>query len=65
MVPHWFVYHGLKRYGFKEEATWLRERSTALLEKSGFREYFNPETGEGYGADNFTWGSLVVDMMES
>lgn len=64
MAPHWFVYHGLKRYEFKEEAEWLRERSVALLEKSGFREYFNPETGEGYGAKDFTWGTLVLDMIK-
>ena len=41
--------------------------STALLaamEKSGFREYFNPQTGEGLGAVDFTWGSLIIDMLE-
>lgn len=62
MAPHWFVARGLLRYGFQEEAAWLKGRSLALLEKSGFREYFNPETGEGYGAENFTWGTLVLDM---
>ena len=63
-APHWFVYKGLMRYGFKKEAEDIRAKSTALLERSGFREYFNPETGEGYGAHEFTWGALVLDMME-
>jgi glycogen debranching enzyme len=62
MTPHWFMYKGLSEYGFTKEADWIRERSEALLERSGFREYFNPETGKGYGAHNFTWGTLVLDM---
>ncbi|MCE9541585.1 hypothetical protein K8R03_03435 [Candidatus Kaiserbacteria bacterium] len=62
MSPHWFIYRGLLRYGFKKEAAQIREKSLALLEKSGFRECFNPETGEGQGAKGFTWGALVLDM---
>ena len=64
MSPHWFIYRGLQRYGFKKEAAQIREKSLALLEKSGFRECFNPETGEGQGAVGFTWGALVLDMNE-
>ena len=62
MAPHWFIYHGLSAYGFVKEAAWIRERSRTLIEANGFREYFNPETGKGYGAKNFTWGALVLDM---
>lgn len=64
MAPHWFIYRGLMRYGFIDEARLIREKSLALLERAGFREYFDPETGEGYGAHNFTWGALVTDMMD-
>ena len=39
--------------------------SLALVRKSGFREYYNPFTGEGYGAKDFTWGGLVLDMGEN
>jgi hypothetical protein len=39
--------------------------SEKLIEHNGFREYFNPETGKAYGAHNFTWGTLVLDMQES
>lgn len=62
MVPHWFVYHGLQRYGYVEEAALIRQKSIELIEKSGFRECFNPETGEGEGAQGFTWGALILDM---
>jgi hypothetical protein len=64
MAPHWFIYHGLRRYGYETEAAQIREKSEALLQKSGFRECFNPETGEGYGATKFTWGALVLDMKQ-
>lgn len=62
MAPNWFIYQGLKRYGFEKEAADLKEKSIALIKQSGFREQFNPETGEGLGAENFTWGGLVLDM---
>src|SRR3990167_4554974 len=65
MAAHWFIYLGLKRYGFAKEAADIRAKSVALLEKSGFRECFDPETGEGLGARGFTWGALALDMMEA
>jgi len=64
MAPHWFIYHGLKRYGFTKEAEDIRNKSIELIKHSGFRECFNPETGEGFGAHGFTWGALVLDMMD-
>ena len=36
-----------------------------LIEKSGFREYYNPFSGEGYGAEDFTWAGLILDMMSN
>jgi len=64
-APHWFIYKGLKDYGFTEEAQWLRDVSVTLVEKHGFREYFDPETGKAYGARNFTWGTLILDMLDT
>ncbi len=61
-APHWFIYHGLKRYGFLQEAAEIKAMSVRLIEQSGFREYYHPETGEGQGAQDFTWGGLVLDM---
>lgn len=64
MATNWFIYKGLLQYGFNDEARKIKERSISLIERSGFREQFNPETGEGLGAEDFTWGTLVVDMDE-
>ena len=65
MSLNWIVFKGLKNYGFQMEAKYLLDCSIKLLEKSGFREQYNPFTGEGYGARNFTWGGLIVDMLEN
>src|SRR5258708_469716 len=61
---NWFVYQGLLNYGAKDVAQKVLDSSLKLLEKSGFREQFNPQTGEGLGAKDFTWGGLVVDMLQ-
>lgn len=58
---NWFVIQGLLRYGFRREARALHEDSVRLVTQSGFREYYDPLTGEGHGAEEFTWGGLVLD----
>lgn len=62
MAPNWFIHKGLKRYGFDDVAAVIKKKTIALIERSGFREQYNPHTGEGVGATNFTWGGLVLDM---
>ncbi len=62
--PHWFIYKGLRAYGYKGEAAFILRANLALLERNGFREYFDPETGRAHGAHNFTWGTLTLDMIE-
>ncbi len=61
-ASNWFVYHGLRKYGFNDIAKELAQKSLALIEKSGFRENFNPHNGTGLGAKQFTWGGLILDM---
>jgi glycogen debranching enzyme len=60
---NWFIVKGLRRYGYNEAADAITNQSRLLLEKSGFREFYNPFSGEGYGAEGFTWGGLVLDML--
>lgn len=61
-APNWFIYHGLKRYGFVDVADELKTKSSLLLEQSGFREHYHPVSGAGIGATDFTWGGLILDM---
>lgn len=62
IATNWFIYKGLVNYGFLDIAKKIKESSLELIQKSGFREYFNPQTGKGFGARDFTWGGLVIDM---
>ncbi len=62
MATNWFIYKGLQKYGYETLAEKIKRSSLNLVIKSGFREQYNPLTGEGYGAKNFTWGGLVIDM---
>jgi glycogen debranching enzyme len=59
---NWFLYHALKKRGFHEHAGRLRRALWTAIERSGFREYYNPFTGEGHGAREFTWSGLLIDM---
>jgi glycogen debranching enzyme len=58
----WFLFHALQKRGFGERAARLRTSLRTLVEQSGFREYYDPISGEGHGAREFTWSGLIVDM---
>ncbi len=60
---NWLICQGLYLHGFKKLADQLADASAALVEKGGFREYYNPYTGEGYGAQSFSWSALVLDLL--
>jgi glycogen debranching enzyme len=64
-MQNWFLYKWLLTNGYKEFAEKLLLSLKKLIELSGFREYYNPFTGKGYGAKKFTWPGLVVDMMQT
>ena len=61
-VINWFLYHALRKRGFDDGAARLRRSLWQAIEKSGFREYYDPFNGEGHGAREFTWSGLRVDM---
>ncbi|MDQ3654392.1 MAG: trehalase-like protein [Chloroflexota bacterium] len=63
VFSNWFVYQCLYYRDYKEQAELLRQTILKLIRQSGFREYYDPFTGEGYGAQDFTWSGLVVDML--
>ena len=44
----------------------LIDRSLALIEREGFREYYDAQTGEGLGARQFAWtAALALDWLSS
>lgn len=64
IVNNWFMHQFFMEKGYHEEAQHLIKAIKELIDKSGFREYYDPNTGKGHGAKQFTWAGLVVDMME-
>lgn len=63
---NWLLMDGLKRYGYKDEATQLSQKTLELVEKSGMNEYFNPKDGSPAGAANFSWtAALTLDLLKS
>jgi hypothetical protein len=66
MNMNWLIIDGLERYGFTEVAAELRQKSIAVVAKSGPHEYFNPLDGQGLGADDFSWtAALTIDFLHS
>jgi glycogen debranching enzyme len=62
---NWMMVEGLRAAGRGELAATLRDKTLALLAKSGFFEYFDPRTGEGLGAPEFSWSAaLAIDFLE-
>ncbi|MDN5698550.1 MAG: glycoside hydrolase [Rubrobacter sp.] len=61
---NWLLMHGLRRYGFDQQARLLRDTILRLVESSGFHEYFHPTTGRGHGSDFFSWtAALLLDVL--
>jgi glycogen debranching enzyme len=63
MNSNWYIARGLRRHGQTELARTIEDRSAQLVERSGFREYYDPMTGEGFGASDFSWTALVLDLL--
>jgi len=60
----WLLYHGLRRYGFDDYAARIRQAMIELVRQHGFYEYFNPQTGQGHGTEQFSWtAALLIDVL--
>ena len=60
---NWLVFRGLLKHGREAAAARIVESSVLAMERSGFRECFDPYTAAGMGAKNFGWTTLIVDML--
>jgi glycogen debranching enzyme len=60
---NWLLHRALRRRGDAEWTRRLAAASAALVLRSGFREYYHPFSGEGFGPRSFGWSTLVVDML--
>ncbi len=63
---NWLMIQTFQKYGYLDEAQKLLRLSLQLVAENGFYEYFNPFSGNGLGADQFSWtAALVIDMIEN
>ena len=61
---NWLLLRGLQRYGFDEQAEYLRQATIELVQEGGFYEHFHPTTGNGHGSDFFSWtAALLLDIL--
>jgi mannosylglycerate hydrolase len=61
---NWVVYAGLRRYGFMEEASEIRNALLELVRREGFWEHYNGTTGDGQGTEQLSWtAALVLDLL--
>lgn len=52
----------LRRWGLDRQAEEIAEATLAAVERNGWAEYWNPETGAGHGAAPQTWSGLALAM---
>lgn len=58
-IVNYLIARGLRERGAEAEARRIRADTRAMIEKSGFFEYFNPLDGSGAGGRNFTWTAAI------
>jgi glycogen debranching enzyme len=59
----WLLLPAMRRAGYDAEAARILTRHVELVERHGFREYYNPLNGEGLAARHFGWSTLLVDLL--
>lgn len=60
----WLVWRGLLQHGQQQQADHVATSMLTLVKQSGFREYFNPRSGDGYGDQDFSWtAALIIDLI--
>jgi len=57
---NWMISLGAESYGYPELARRLRNSTRDCVTASGFWEYFDADSGDGCGGDNFTWTAAVA-----
>lgn len=59
-IMNWMIGGGLHTYGRQDLLERLRHDTLELVMRSGFAEYFDPNTAEGLGGGHFSWTAAIV-----
>lgn len=61
---NWILYRGLKNYRMNAYAEHIKRAIIKLPSDFGFYEYFDTDTGQGYGSGSFSWtAALLLDLL--
>ncbi len=60
----WLVWLGLRRLGYEEQAAQMTAALAGAARAQGFREYYDPRSGNGLGARDFAWSTLLAEMLD-
>jgi hypothetical protein len=53
----------MRELGYTEDAQRIVDSLAEAALRDGFREYYDPRSGEGLAANRFGWSTLLVDLM--
>ena len=63
---NWLLARGLRQHGLVREAADVEQTTLSLVEHAGIREYYDPVTGDGLGAEDFSWtAAAVIDILRA
>ena len=60
----WLLWMGLLRLGYDDEAAQMSTQLSAAVAKERLREFYEPYSGEGLGANEFGWSSLIAELAD-
>ncbi|HMA26952.1 MAG TPA: hypothetical protein VKO62_04900, partial [Solirubrobacterales bacterium] len=60
----WLIWMGLLRHGYDPEAMEMARRLGEAVAEERLREFYQPHTGEGLGAKEFGWSSLIAELAD-
>jgi neutral trehalase len=60
VIVNWMVADGLTAYGHHDRARALRDETRQRVAKEGFREYYDPRSGDGIGGEGFSWSAALT-----
>ena len=58
----WLIWLGLRRLGYDEQAEAMAKALCEAYAREGSREFYEPFTGEGLGAREFGWSTLIAEL---
>lgn len=66
LIINYMVANGLERAGEIAVSNRIHADSLRLIDKSGFAEYYDPQTAEPCGGAHFTWtAAMVIELIQS